>query len=114
MTGVAGVTGRAGLTTTLVGAAPSGDHGPMMTVFEVYLAPGTAGADLLTAEVMSETGAQVMTLQEAELVGFQGLKTLDGAGDVRLIAVRARDAAWIHRCLETSGAVASFRAHQVD
>ncbi|WP_437967213.1 hypothetical protein WMF04_47990 [Sorangium sp. So ce260] len=86
----------------------------MMTVFEVYLAPGTASADLLSAEVLSETGAQIMTLQEAELVGFQGLKALDGAGDVRLIAVRARDAAWIHRCLETHGAVASFRAHQVD
>lgn len=109
-----GVTGRAGHTTTLVGAAPSGDHDPMMTVFEVHLAQGTGSADLLSAEVLSETGAQVMTLQEAELVGFQGLTALDGSGDVRLIAVRARDAAWIHRCLETSGAVVSFRAHQVD
>ncbi|WP_437608537.1 hypothetical protein WMF20_47670 [Sorangium sp. So ce834] len=86
----------------------------MMTVFEVYLAPGTATANLLSAEVLRETGAQIMTLQEAEQVGFHGLQALDGAGDLRLIAVRARDAAWIHRCLETSGAVVSFRAHQVD
>ncbi|WP_437927039.1 hypothetical protein WMF37_49755 [Sorangium sp. So ce291] len=86
----------------------------MMTVFEVYLAEGRGSAELLSAEVLKETGAQVMTLKEAELVGFQGLPALDGAGDVRLIAVAARDAAWIHRCLEGSGAVVSFRAHQVD
>ncbi|WP_437675538.1 hypothetical protein [Sorangium sp. So ce131] len=100
--------------TTLVGAAPPGDHGPMMTVFEVYLASGAGSSDLLSAEVLRETGAQVMTLKEAELVGFQGLEPLDGSGDVRLIAVRAADAPWIHRCLEGSGAVVSFRAHQVD
>ncbi|XYH97488.1 hypothetical protein ACMHYB_58670 [Sorangium sp. So ce1128] len=86
----------------------------MMTVFEVYLAEGRGSADLLSAEVLKETGAQVMTLKEAELVGFQGIQALDGAGDVRLIAVAARDAPWIHRCLEGSGAVVSFRAHQVD
>ncbi|AUX27263.1 hypothetical protein SOCEGT47_078470 [Sorangium cellulosum] len=86
----------------------------MMTVFEVYLAKGSSGADLLSAEVLRETGAQVMTLKEAELVGFQGLDPLENSGDVRLIAVRERDAPWIHRCLETSGAVASFRAHQVE
>ena len=71
----------------------------MMTVFEVHLAEGSDGAGLLSDEVLSETGAQVMTLQEAALVGFQGLQALDGSGNVRLIAVRARDAAWIHRCL---------------
>jgi hypothetical protein len=86
----------------------------MMTVFEVHLAEGSDGAGLLSDEVLRETGAQVMTLQEAALVGFQGLQALDGSGDVRLIAVRARDAAWIHRCLETHAAVAAFRAHQVD
>ncbi|WP_437634394.1 hypothetical protein [Sorangium sp. So ce854] len=86
----------------------------MMTVFEVYLAEGTGSADLLSAEVLKETGAQIMTLKEAEMVGFQGLQALDGAGDVRLIAVAARDAPWIHRSLEGSRAVVSFRAHQVD
>ena len=60
----------------------------MMTVFEVYLAEGTGSADLLSAEVLKETGAQIMTLKEAEMVGFQGLQALEGAGDKTVAKVK--------------------------
>jgi hypothetical protein len=86
----------------------------MMTVFEVHLAEGARASDVLSDEILRETNAQMMTLDEAKSVGFQGIEALAGAGEVRLIAVARRDAPWIHRSLETSDAVASFRMHDVD
>jgi hypothetical protein len=86
----------------------------MKAVFEVYLVKGAGSENLLSAEMLRETSAQVMTLAEAERVGFQGVEPLAGVGELRLIAVQRRDAPWIHRTLETSDAVASFRVHEVD
>jgi hypothetical protein len=85
----------------------------MMAVFEVYLARGKSGDDLLSAEVLRETQAQIMTVEEAEKVGFQGIQPVEGAGEIRLIAVTSRDAPWVHRSLEQNEAVASFRVHEV-
>lgn len=86
----------------------------MLAVFEVYLARGKGSEDLLNPEIVKQTKAQIMTLEEARKVGFGGLDPLEGAGEVRLIAVAKRDAPWIHRTLELSDAVASFRVHEVD
>jgi hypothetical protein len=85
----------------------------MMAVFEVYLVKGKGQDDLLTPEVLRETKAQIMTIDEAEKVGFRGIEPVAGAGEVRLIAVVRRDAPWIHRTLEGNEAVASFRVHEV-
>jgi hypothetical protein len=84
-----------------------------MKVFEVFLVPGHHAGELISAEVQRETNAQVMTPEEARKVGFAGLPDPGGA-EVRLIAVAKRDAPWIHRVLETSEMVATFRAHDVD
>jgi hypothetical protein len=86
----------------------------MLMVFEVFLAPGADGSELLSAETIRSTQAQIMTLAEAKKVGFGGLPDPPPGKEVRLIAVAKRDANWIHRALETSEAVAGFRMHEVD
>jgi hypothetical protein len=86
----------------------------MLAVFEVYLVKGRSADELLSPDVVRETNAQIMTLDEAQKVGFRGFEPVAGAGEVRLIAVARRDAPWIHRTLETNESVASFRVHDVD
>lgn len=86
----------------------------MLSVFEVHLAPGADASDLLSAETIRSTSAQIMTLEEAKKVGFGGLPDPPPGKQVRLIAVARRDAAWIHRALETSEAVGGFHVHEVD
>jgi len=83
-----------------------------LTVFEVHLAPGALDDELISPEVIRETNAQVMTVEQARKVGFGGLPDL--GPNVRLIAVAKRDANFIMKRLEASNVVANFRAHQVD
>ena len=85
----------------------------MMVVFEVFLAPGADPETLLTEETKRSTKAQVMTVEDARKVGFAGLPDY-GDKVVRLIAVNKSDAPWIHRALETSGAVGRFSINDVD
>jgi hypothetical protein len=55
-----------------------------------------------------------MTVEEASKVGFAGVPAAPADHEVRLIAVAKRDAAWVHRALETNEAVATFRMFDVD
>lgn len=86
----------------------------MMVVFEVHLTSMADASELLSEETIRSTSAQVMTLEDAKKVGFGGLPDAPPGQEVRLIAVAKRDAAWIHRALETSEAVGGFRMHEVD
>jgi hypothetical protein len=86
----------------------------MIVVFEVHLPASADSSTLLSAEVVRETKAQVMTLAEAAQVGFQGLGAEPPGMQTRLVAVAPRDAQWVHRVLETHEAVAGFRRHDVD
>ncbi len=86
----------------------------MMVVFEVHVAPGSDPNTLLTAEAQRDTHAQVMTHDDAKKVGFGGLPEPPAGREVRFIAVGKRDAAWIHRALESNEAVATFRMFDVD
>lgn len=82
-----------------------------MIVFEVHLAPGTDDANLLSAEVLQETMAQVMTAEQAKAVGFDGF----GADpNLRLVAVAEKDERWIEKALERAPQVTGYRAHRVD
>jgi alanyl-tRNA synthetase len=85
----------------------------MLIVFEVHLVPGADAADLLSAETIQSTHAQIMTVEEAKKVGFAGLPEPPPGKEVRLVAVAKRDAGWIHRALETSEAVGGFHVHEV-
>lgn len=85
----------------------------MMVVFEVFVARGADPETLISAEAKRETKAQVMSPDDAQKAGFGGLPNYADQV-VRLIAVEKRDAPWIHRALETSEAVGSFRMFDVD
>lgn len=80
-------------------------------VFAVKLAPGTSPDGILSEEVLRETMAQVMTVEEALAVGFSGF-ALDP--DLRLIAVAERDAGWIEKALERAPQVVGYQPHRVD
>lgn len=85
----------------------------MMVVFEVHLAPGADPSDILSKEQLKETGAQIMTLAEAESVGFGGLPPAPPGTEVRLIACRESDRKWIQGTLEKADAVGGYRVHDV-
>lgn len=82
-----------------------------MIVFEVHLTAGNDGEGLLSAEVLAETQAQVMTGTEGKALGFEGF-----AEDVnlRLVAVAEKDQRWIEKALERAPNVSGYRAHRVD
>jgi hypothetical protein len=86
----------------------------MLTVFEVFLAPGADPAHLLSAETIRDTQAQMMTLAEAKKVGFGGLPDPPPGTEMRIIAVARRDARRILNTLERSEIVGQFRVHEVD
>ena len=82
-----------------------------MIVFEVHMNPGSDGKDLLSAEVLAETKAQIMTPAEAKAIGFDGFPE---DPNLRLIAVTERDERWIEKALERAHDVRGYRAHRVD
>lgn len=84
----------------------------MLALVIVYLAPGQSPAALLTKETLEDTKAQLMTVDEARKVGFDGLPEL--GADVRIIVVAARDKNRILNNLEASPAAARFSVHDVD
>lgn len=85
----------------------------MLHVFEVYVAAGFDPDEILSQETREETGAQVMTLGEARAVGFTGIPDPPAGRTVRLIAVNQRDGQFVHRKLEASAAVTSYKVHEV-
>jgi hypothetical protein len=85
----------------------------MLHVFVATIAPGRDPDNLLTAETQQETQAQVMTPDEAAAVGFKGIVVPEGH-EVRVIAVAARDARWIHRALEANPGVTSYKVSEIE
>jgi len=86
----------------------------MLVLFEVVVARGQDPDSLLSPEVLAETKAQVMSLDDARAVGFSGARPDPQGLEVRLVAVAPRDARFVQSRLESNHAVASFRAHEVD
>ena len=85
----------------------------MLKVFEVHLVPGGDVEQVIPAQTLKETQAQIMTVEEATAVGFGGLPVGVDATNLRLVAVAARDAPWIARALEQSDAVKGFNIHDI-
>jgi hypothetical protein len=84
-----------------------------MKLYEVFLATGHSASEIMSQEVMNETGAQVFTAQEAALVGLEGIPD-DPLGRPRIfIACAPADAQFIATRLEASAAVASFSLHDL-
>jgi len=85
----------------------------MLILYEVFLVQGGNPDGLLSREVMQETHAQIMTIEEARAVGFSGAESHLQGLEVRFIAVSPRDARFVQSRLEASHVVQSFRAHEV-
>jgi hypothetical protein len=85
----------------------------MMHIFECHLVAGSDPSTLLSDEALRETQAQVMTADEARAVGFGKFGEPKDGGEVRLVAVAARDSQWIHRVMERSPIVTSYKVHEV-
>lgn len=86
----------------------------MLVLFEVFVAPGQDPDQLLSEEVLMETQAQVMTIDEASAVGFSGMQPDPKGRELRFIAVAPNDAQFVQRRLEASAAAQGFRVHQVE
>jgi hypothetical protein len=84
-----------------------------MNLFEVYLAPGADKDQLLSPDVLQETGAQVFTQAEASFVGFEGLPESESDDPRIFIACKPSDSKFIHTRLEAAAGVARFRLHDV-
>lgn len=85
----------------------------MLTVFELYITKTADPSTLLSDEMKQETGAVVMTLPEAEALGFSGFRPQPGKR-LRVVAIRGDDTAWVARAFEMNDNVISFEVHQVD
>jgi len=84
-----------------------------MKLYEVFLVPDRDASSLLSSEALAETGAQIFTPAEAELVGLQGLPN-DPEGRPRLlIAFKPGDEGFIGGRLEAHEAVAQFKLHEL-
>jgi hypothetical protein len=86
----------------------------MLIVFQVLVEKGHDPDALLSAEVLAETKAEVLTLEQAARKGFSGVKADPGGREVRLITVPQHDAQFVQRRLEMSHAVVAFEKHEVD
>lgn len=86
----------------------------MHVLFETFLAPGASSEGLLSDETVKDTQAQMMTIEDAEKVGFQNVPE-DAAGRERLLIVVGKiDERRIQNVLEADPRVAAFRVQLVD
>ena len=82
-----------------------------MHLFEVFLTPGSSGENLLTPNVHEETGAQVMTVEQAAFVGLEGIPDDPQGRARRLIACQASDQRLIASRLDAHAEVAAYKLH---
>jgi hypothetical protein len=83
-----------------------------MVLIELHLVKGARTFEL-SAEILRDTQAQMMTPEQASAVGFGGLPAPPAGTEVRYVAVLDRDSRWILNALEADPNVASFRMHEV-
>lgn len=83
-----------------------------MVLIEVHLGPGVRELTL-SAEVLRETKAQIMTPEVARKAGFEGLPAAPAGSEVRYIAVKEVDSRWILNALEANPGVSNMRVHPV-
>lgn len=85
--------------------------GLMLNVFVVHLDANRTDDAFLSDELLSETHAQIMTVDQAAALGFQGLPD---DPHLRLVVVAPRDKGFVAGALERSAAVTGFGVHEVD
>ncbi len=84
-----------------------------MKLFEVFVREGSGRDQVISPEVIEQTGAQVFSQAEADFVGLEGIPD-DPEGRERLfIACSPTDARFITTRLEGNEAVAGFKLHEM-
>jgi len=84
-----------------------------MKLFEVFVIEGRDTSNILSPDILAETGAQIMTPAEAAFVGLEGIPE-DPEGRPRiLVACQPADERLIATRLEAHDAVASFKLHML-
>ena len=85
----------------------------MHVMFEVLLVPGALVENLLSAETLQDTNAQLRTRAQIDASGFTGLAPDDG--DHRhFVIVRHRDQRRIENVLNAHPDVRGFAVHAFD
>ncbi len=84
-----------------------------MRLFEVFLGPGGKDKPLFSDELLKETGAQVFSSAEAELVGLEGIPDDPEGRDRLFVACSPTEERLIHTRLEANQDVASFKLHDL-
>ncbi len=85
----------------------------MDVMFEVILAPGTSGDELLSAQTREDTGARLLSADEAKGLGLPVSEGLAGAECV-IIVVPKRDERRIMNAIEASPGALKFRLDYAD
>lgn len=86
----------------------------MITLFEVLLAPGADGEELLSKETQQDTSAELMTPARAQEAGFRGLGQGSPTRLRQLISCPHSQARRIQNVLEASAQVDSIKVHHLD
>jgi hypothetical protein len=84
-----------------------------MKLFEVFLAPGAQASEIMSPEALADSGAQIFTPAEAELVGLEGIPQDPQNRPRVFIACGAGDAQFVTTRLEATTAVSSFKLHEL-
>ncbi len=84
-----------------------------MKLFEVFIGPSGLQNPLLSEELSSSCGAQIMTPQEAAFVGLEGVPDDPEGRDRRLIACKPADEGLIATRLEAHADVSAFRLLEI-
>lgn len=85
-----------------------------LAVFAAYLYPGMDAPDLISEEMAEHSKCQVMSLAQAEKLGFKGIPAHPQGGLVKVVVAQKRDASWITRSLDAHPAVSSYDWSEVD
>jgi hypothetical protein len=83
----------------------------MMIVVELRVRPGFEKDDFMSEEAQKETGARILTREEAENIGLGGLPEVDG--DVRYVFVNGRERQWVERAIDAYPEVTGYNVYDV-
>ena len=84
-----------------------------MSLFEVFIGPSGLSSPLLSDEVASSSGAQIMTPAEAAFVGLEGIPDDPEGRERLLVACSSAEERLIATRLEAHGDVSGFRMIQL-
>jgi len=82
-------------------------------LFEAFITPGTDPNQILSADIIAESGAQVFTPAQAKFIGLEGIPEDPEGRERAFIACRPADQRLIVTLLERSDKVLAFKLHQL-